>query len=845
MQRMNTKSSSSSDSLQQQKFNTFTHLDANFYNGTNMTKATGSSALNNSYLPPQPLMYAASRRLGGSQILVDNSSNMFENPSQIYKSDSRASILSEYSVSRSSDTYYGGGQRFSHNRPYGTSHLNDQPTFENSLMTSYATANQRRYFGSAESCRFGYDCRRCSLDSGPVVGLLGNLRASNATQPNNGSIPPNANEKCTFSDHCKYDCRNCDCSSVYFSSDFDDIYSGGGIPRKTAKGTLPSTGGQPPPSALENYDMATTNNEKQQALKQNKYAQEFFKHVNDVKRSIYQAEMQRNGNLESLSPKKGLKKDFRDKEKDKESQRDREVIGITTLPLAKERSPKPTPAPRTSLQQQQQALTTPQPLQRRLPVKTNEQPLERKEYASLDRLIASNKGAIPKSSTNIQRISPHSSPKSKATIVETKSKDQTPTLDAVSHHGDHEKRHTKKHSKESSKISSTTLSASLTAHRRKDVPAPPPPSPATYADLQELQLNMQDTMRDDTKQERKRKRKQHDEGNEHERQQELMTKPTTQQTIDESGEQQQKQQLTEVHKQTETTTKEGKTMAPHNAAVNCNAKENGNVATIEATQNDTTTTTCNIVTTNNTIMPHAPVALENVTTATTVATPPQQTQECQSLRSNNGDALCKTHVNNVETATAATTPCSTAQTQTSFSSMTLVSITSVSSSIITAQDSQQRDQLETYDDDVFYDARSEDSACTAATSSSIASKSEQKLEQQPPSPASLVEQQLEQQKLNKKSSTETKCQQSEREVKEQHHQHKHENECVQKQRHDAVTDANAEETNFENLEMSHQQVRTSFCLILCIILCIMVWKIRGKRIEDQSKVVKKKICCTK
>ncbi|XP_065361783.1 myb-like protein AA [Calliphora vicina] len=418
MQRVNTKSSSSSDSLQHQhKFNTFTHLDANFYNGSNLATVTGSSSVNNSYLPPQPLqplMYAASRRLGGSQILVDNSNAMFENPSQIYKSDSRASILSEYSLSRSSDTYY-GSQRYGHNRHYGTSHLNEHHNFENSLMSSYATAAQRRYFGSAESCRFGYDCRRCSLDSGPGAGLLTNPRVVNTATQNNGgttaaAAATSSAEKCTFSDHCKYDCRNCDCSSVYFSSDFDEVYSGGGIPRKTAKGTLPSTGGQPPPPALENYDVATSS-EKQQALKQNKYAQDFFKHVNDVKRSIYQAEMQRNGNMESMSPKKSMKKENRDKE------RDREIMGITTLPLAKERTTKPTPAPRTSLQQHPQlnpGQTTPQPLQRRLPAKSSEPCVERKEYASLDRLIASNKGAIPKS-TN--RISPHNSPKSRNTTA--------------------------------------------------------------------------------------------------------------------------------------------------------------------------------------------------------------------------------------------------------------------------------------------------------------------------------------------------------------------------------------------------------------------------------------------
>jgi hypothetical protein len=102
-----------------------------------------------------------------------------------------------------------------------------------SLFSSDAN---KRYFGSSESCRFNYESgnrRRCSLE----------------------------NEKCSFSDTCRYECnlRNCDCSSSYFSSDFDDnIYN---------------------------------NNSKKQAVTDNaytdpkiQYAEDFIKHVNNVKR---------------------------------------------------------------------------------------------------------------------------------------------------------------------------------------------------------------------------------------------------------------------------------------------------------------------------------------------------------------------------------------------------------------------------------------------------------------------------------------------------------------------------------------------------------------------------------
>ncbi|XP_069967436.1 serine-rich adhesin for platelets isoform X2 [Bactrocera oleae] len=398
MQRMNTKSSSSSDSLQQHqhlhKYNTMSRLEAQhvllgdpFYGGT----AIG---------PTHSLMFAASRPIGGSQILVDS----YELP-QMYKSDSRASILSEYSL-RSSDNshrynrfrYAGGGGGSFSGVAGGGGQVSDS-SLGDSLFS--CTSAQRRYFGSSESCRFGFECRRCSLDGG---------------------------EKCSFSDTCRYECRNCDCSSSYFSSDFDDMYgsvagAGGsaaalgaqrssGIPRKTAAGTLPASVGN------AEYERK----QEQLDLKQNKYAQDFFKHVNDVKRSIYQSEMQRNASgaaecavsnkYESNRTKGGERSAASTMQAPEGSPRRytaKEAPQITTLPLTKERSraaratagthtdssTTPTPAPRTSLQQSQ-----PQPTQRASRHATATVAYERhSEYPSLDRLVASATGAIPKATT--------------------------------------------------------------------------------------------------------------------------------------------------------------------------------------------------------------------------------------------------------------------------------------------------------------------------------------------------------------------------------------------------------------------------------------------------------------
>ncbi|XP_016995972.3 uncharacterized protein RhoGEF3 isoform X6 [Drosophila takahashii] len=476
LQRLNTKSSSSSDSLPYHKYNTMARLEANVF----AEPATGDLYYAVSGTQPlHPLMYAANRPIGGSQILVD------PYDPQIYKSDSKASILSEFSL-RSSDN----SQRYArhpHRRHGGR-------VSDSSLFSVYSNSGQRRYFGSSES-RFGFDCRRCSLD-----GVIGMGSAA--------GVPPTAPDKCSYSDNCRYECRNCDCSSNYFSSDFDDVYGsiarGGssGIPRKTAAGTLPSSAQDEPteprletaPPPMEHQQYAPPLD-----LKQNKYAQDFFKHVNDVKRSIYQSEMQRNNSLESTRrgprPSSSINSNSKTSPKRAASQEPRQEPVVTTLPLSRGRPAagvKPTPAPRTSLQAQTPLPESSVPRDP-TPSKRKSQPTGRREYPSLDRLVASSTGTIPKRNNRSTVETAPQSPKltqkarcSEAPRAEQNVKEEEQFPQPVT------KRH---HRTSGSKAHQNIPGPSL---RRKDIPAPPPPSPATYSDLQELKANMEG-LRDDTK----------------------------------------------------------------------------------------------------------------------------------------------------------------------------------------------------------------------------------------------------------------------------------------------------------------------------------------------------------
>lgn len=112
----------------------------------------------------------------------------------------------------------------------------------------FSYPSQRRYFGSSESCRFDFECRRCSFDD----------------------------EKCGFSDTCRYDCRNCDCSSSYFSSDFDEASFGR---NNSARGG----GVGPCQTGTQRYVDDTID------MKTSRYAEDFIKHIANVKKnSVYQ-----------------------------------------------------------------------------------------------------------------------------------------------------------------------------------------------------------------------------------------------------------------------------------------------------------------------------------------------------------------------------------------------------------------------------------------------------------------------------------------------------------------------------------------------------------------------------
>lgn len=142
---------------------------------------------------------------------------------KIHKTDSKASIVSENISMRSSDNS---------NNYHKTAEMSDSSIGDS--LFSYSA--QRRFFGSSESCRFGYECRRCSYDG----------------------------DKVSFSDTCRYDCRNCDCSSSYFSSDFDEVnFSRNNSTRWSA-------------------NMLHQDDEGGRKTKQ--YAQDFFKHVTNVKK---------------------------------------------------------------------------------------------------------------------------------------------------------------------------------------------------------------------------------------------------------------------------------------------------------------------------------------------------------------------------------------------------------------------------------------------------------------------------------------------------------------------------------------------------------------------------------
>nr|XP_049463997.1 serine-rich adhesin for platelets isoform X3 [Anopheles coluzzii] len=131
-------------------------------------------------------------------------------------------------------------------QPYGRTGGNMSDSSLGDSLFSYPA--NRRYFGSSESCRFASEsCRRCSVEV----------------------------DKCSFSDTCRYsDCHNCDCSSSYFSSDFDDTGHGG--MRGGKKGS----------------HLTHTQSEAAGYYQAPPYAEDFMKHVSAVKRGNQQQQQQ-------------------------------------------------------------------------------------------------------------------------------------------------------------------------------------------------------------------------------------------------------------------------------------------------------------------------------------------------------------------------------------------------------------------------------------------------------------------------------------------------------------------------------------------------------------------------
>lgn len=169
----------------------------------------------------------------------------------MYKTDSSNSIRSDNSLNKVYNSKNSSQKSNQSTRSVPSNHNRDEPQIRQDMSDSslgdslFSSDANKRYFGSSESCRFNYECgrRRCSLE----------------------------NEKCSFSDTCRYECnlRNCDCSSSYFSSDFDDtnIYNSSGGNNNTGTRMIKSHHQQQPPECQTN-----------------RYAEDFIKHVSNVKR---------------------------------------------------------------------------------------------------------------------------------------------------------------------------------------------------------------------------------------------------------------------------------------------------------------------------------------------------------------------------------------------------------------------------------------------------------------------------------------------------------------------------------------------------------------------------------
>jgi hypothetical protein len=180
------------------------------------------------------------------------------NRKSMYKTDSSNSLRSENSLNKIYNS------KNSSQKSSQSNHNRDEMQIRQDMSDSslgdslFSSDANKRYFGSSESCRFNYECgrRRCSLE----------------------------NEKCSFSDTCRYECnlRNCDCSSSYFSSDFDDtnVY--------TTNNNISSNNNNSNNRAIKSHHNNQQGVDYQYSVvdqtKSTHYAEDFIKHVSNVKR---------------------------------------------------------------------------------------------------------------------------------------------------------------------------------------------------------------------------------------------------------------------------------------------------------------------------------------------------------------------------------------------------------------------------------------------------------------------------------------------------------------------------------------------------------------------------------
>lgn len=164
----------------------------------------------------------------------------------MYKTDSSNSIHSENSLNQIYNSKNSSQKSNRSNKSVNSNHNREETQLRQDMSDSslgdslFSSDANKRYFGSSESCRLNYECtrRRCSL------------------------------EKCSYSDVSNL--QNCDCSSSYFSSDFDDT----NVYNTTSNNNR----------MMKSYRQQPADYEQAFEKNTNRYAEDFIKHVNNVKR---------------------------------------------------------------------------------------------------------------------------------------------------------------------------------------------------------------------------------------------------------------------------------------------------------------------------------------------------------------------------------------------------------------------------------------------------------------------------------------------------------------------------------------------------------------------------------